>query len=431
MKLTGSFLKKGFSLIELSLTLVVISSLAVVAITKYAATEKIVREKRVYQDFYDIRNAINAYVSEYGYYPCPASSSLQRNDPNAGIGVRNQNVIISGTVIGQKGGCNLNYSSMSDTPAWSNVDIPNISTSYENVAVVNNVAPVGDIVPPATRASGSGRLVYGAVPCKELGLPMDCGLSPEGDRYEYVVSARLTTPQECQYYLTGLNPVAVPPTGVRGIPDPLRVLRPVTDGTGIPDDSFGTLTTVPYQVLSCQAPGILNSLANLTALDAYYTRYPQNGAGDYALIYFGSDGIGSYGDNAAGAGSIHIPNAIGGGAYSDDNKCQAMNHKALNVNSYGGVYDYYFLMPRAPFNPDIIFGDVVYYGKAANFIPTFCVYCKYCSAAWDNKVVKVLNTTATTPFDPADPAIYQPIGTTGALCSENTSYVDIAGGCHP
>ena len=75
----------GFSLIELSLTLIVVASLALIAMTKMVEENEIDRKIIVLDDLDKIKKAIQSFADRNGYYPCPAKPGFSVTDADFAV----------------------------------------------------------------------------------------------------------------------------------------------------------------------------------------------------------------------------------------------------------------------------------------------------------------------------------------------------------
>lgn len=348
-------LKSGFSLLELALTLVVVSSIAVVALTKFTTQKTINNRTQAMDDLKRIREAIQNYVLTFGYYPCPASPTFGEYDAtnygNFGVGVRPSTVPSGAT--NAIGGCDTSNSRMPQAVSY---------TTFNNVAGANpryGLSISGYASSPGyikdTISSVDYRFIVdydiyvGDPPCVDLGLPRDCMIDPKGNKYSYVVPAVLTSPMLCRYYMTaaGNSPKsyyfdngAYPTTPKNDIlnsdatytnPTNLKVIKRYTDS------------------------GTTDGKVDYTSLNNEYTTSPYAYTDpQFLLIYFGDDGIGSY----SSSGTKNTAISAGGGKFYNDSFFQEINHR--NNIGYSDERGRYFFMPDKPVMPSTTLGGTVY-----------------------------------------------------------------------
>ena len=299
---------RGFSLIELSLTLVVFSSIAVMALSRMTTERDGANKEQAISDLKTIKNAIEYFARTRGYYPCPASNTVAETDSSYATGARDQYGMcsLSGTE-------NLAYSSPT-----------NIDNAVDMITYRNSTVP--------------SYVVRGAVPCKDIGLPITCGTDPYGNKYSYFI---------------------VPALASSGNPN---AIAPATDA----------ITTACAKAL---VSGSLYSFDKIRLLKDYITDLSTswsnfssiNKSPDFAVVYYGKDGIGAY--NLAGnrvesteVSSVKIDNNI----YQD-----------INNDIENGIDEYLF-SPTNPLDPAYIFGDIVIYGNDITIDQKVCVKCGDC-----------------------------------------------------
>jgi len=164
---------KGFTLIELSLSVLLVSAVATYTLTKYTTGEELTQNDQVVDKLKEIKSAVLELASSQGYYPCPVSNLISTDASEYGEETRTST-----------GFC--------DTNEFYNKD--EVTTGY-----------IDD-------GSGGKRFTFdvssdyndfyiGAVPCKTLGLSDDCGVDNNGNRLAYAVSNVLSQPNQCAIYI--------------------------------------------------------------------------------------------------------------------------------------------------------------------------------------------------------------------------------------
>jgi type II secretory pathway pseudopilin PulG len=170
-------LNKGFSLIELSVLLLVFAGLAVVAVQNYSEGSKVENLQTVTDKLKIIKRAILNYAANQGYYPCPADPTQTSNNANYAKGARDSSGNCTTTGL-------LTY-------ADPTVDRTNLHALYS--------IPTYDYV-------------MGTVPCEDIGLPKDCMISPSGNKYGYTTSTHLSRINPCISFVssTANSTVTIP-----------------------------------------------------------------------------------------------------------------------------------------------------------------------------------------------------------------------------
>lgn len=137
---------KGYSLIELSITLIIGSLLLVGFMKIYALEKNAERLATTKERLQELRTAINVYAATYGRLPCPASPS---GKPGA-----------------------------SDTPCIDGVPPPDVA-----------------VFTPQERKDDEGMAIWtGAVPAAELGIPAVEATDGWHNKFTYAVTLKLTLP---------------------------------------------------------------------------------------------------------------------------------------------------------------------------------------------------------------------------------------------
>ncbi|MBI1216073.1 MAG: prepilin-type N-terminal cleavage/methylation domain-containing protein [Alphaproteobacteria bacterium] len=75
---------RGFTLVELSMVMIISGFVLVAALQAYATYIQKARHDEIYDDLSTVQSSIASYKSARGYYPCPADPDLPMSDPNAG-----------------------------------------------------------------------------------------------------------------------------------------------------------------------------------------------------------------------------------------------------------------------------------------------------------------------------------------------------------
>lgn len=341
-------LKKGFSLIEISLLLIVFGALAVVALQNYQAETDTTKIKVVYEKMRDIKNAIDTYVITNGYYPCPANPYLDSSSEYYAKGPRDIN-----------GNCQMETACNTATPGGSSPDdvLCYADPSFDRTAISANYSvPEGDFL-------------MGAVPCEDLGLNRDCMLTSEGLKIGYSTSSHLSRVVPCASYISSTGALEVPASYK------FKVMSNFNK-----DDSVAT----------------------------NYGNYPTFASAtdrpDYILWYSGADSIGAW----TREGTRITGTSVSSGGFINDNLFQQVNH---NINTSSQTDDY-FLIPQRPLdtpdsdlvsaNSKVVFGDILMYGKVSDTVlpKMVCLDCQSCDGAWQNRVVRLTsftNCSSTTP----------------------------------
>jgi type II secretory pathway pseudopilin PulG len=337
--------KAGFSLIELSVILVIVASLAVVALTKYVSQRQIKDKDEVTDDLKEIRDATYRYASSQGYYPCPAAHNIDKESTtattvnNLGRGQRMSNGYCNTTGV--------------QTVAVNETTLGAATTLH---TVLSGVAPRPylDDITTGIGPTDDIDFLIGDPPCRDLGLPQDCMFAPDGTRYAYVVSFHLAKPYPCNYYV--INPAAAPGSAVQD-PATLRVLKKFDE-----DQSLAT---------------------NYGTAGRFYTDP------DFILIYYGPDGIGAY--NASGT---QIQPKVVDGDTVNDSVYNNVNHNLHDT------IDQYFLAPEQDIDSMItaldgaeeptyptVFGDVLVLGALSTAVlpKYYCGQCNICNRPTDGR----------------------------------------------
>ena len=89
MNRLGKITRSGFSLIELSVIMVIISLLAISTLSKFTTGKEISKKKQAMEDLKDIQTALMSFVERNGYYPCPAVPFTAKTEATFGIESRN------------------------------------------------------------------------------------------------------------------------------------------------------------------------------------------------------------------------------------------------------------------------------------------------------------------------------------------------------
>lgn len=368
----------GFSLIELSLTLIVIGSLALVAMTKIVQQKNIDRKKIVTEDLVRIKEAIQDFASKNGYYPCPARPGYDASDYQFATSA---SVSANGYLDFEQilhPGCGKNFATTmvsSDEVHGADAGLLRDDKYFDDILLYRNNTPytswylfrgwsyqsndLSGQVPVITQSKYQdlyGDIVKGDVPCKEIGLEQDCGISPDGNKYSYIVSMALTMPKN--------NPLNVAPNIAfyGGCASFCRVSdQPTLEN---PDIN-------PSKALKVKP---IKSWNGEDALDSSYAASGHDEV-DFALIDYGENGLGAY--NSSGGRN----NFVGATSF------ELLNIKPSDVQAYGPnadtggwVNEYIY----APIQPNDIrtnadknyFDDIVVLGGSNSKINgRICVHC--------------------------------------------------------
>ncbi|HCR85488.1 MAG TPA: hypothetical protein DIV86_02305 [Alphaproteobacteria bacterium] len=327
----------GFSLIEVSLLLVVFSVLAVVALQNITSGYENEKNEQVFKKLKLIRTAILNYVRETGHYPCPANPYLPTTDEFYAKGQRDS-----------EGNCKFVVDCTTATPGGSAPD--NVLCYKSNSVDRANLSVNYGIV--------DADYIMGSVPCEDLGLNRDCLTTNDGQKITYATSTYLSKPSPCVSFVanSGLNTIS----GAYK----LKILK-----------NFNPAVNLASNYAS-------NKMFSSSANEP-----------EFVLIYHGSDGVGSW----SKSGIRVEATSVSSGGLINDNLYQQVNH---NINSSQQL-DEYFLSPARPLdtpdanltstNPKIIFGDILLYGKASDTdLPKkICLNCQSCDVGWIDKVEKL------------------------------------------
>ncbi len=321
--------KSGFSLIELSLTLVVLSSLAVLLMIKITAGRDGENQQQAINDLKKIKAAIEYYVEINGHYPCPASRTVQ--ETNA--------LFASELTRDVDGNCTL-------AGVASGFFEPN-PTRFGSFY---------SVIPPGTAyVLLNNDVIQGTIPCKDIGLPKDCLFDPQGNRYEYMVIPALAR--------SGKPAVIIPPSDA--IPAACgKFYQPLVPVPPAP----ASLQSLSHIKMLKRWPDTSVDLATTYAdSDNRYSYEP-----DFAVIYYGKDGMGA----RSRSGALVESAVATGSNYIGDNVYQEINH---NLHA---TLDEYLFMPERPFDPGQTFGDIIIFGKNDTLRDNkVCVMCGDCNPA--------------------------------------------------
>lgn len=316
----------GFSLIELSIFLSILSVFVVLSLTETSITEPMEKQAEAINDLKEIKAAVDNYLSENGYFPCPADPSLNAGDSSFGIGVRNPT----------SGHCEA--SNLDTTDVDSGIIIAIELKEYD----IAGYDPI------------EKEILFGAVPCVELGLQDDCMLDPYGHKYTYGVMGIKTLSNQCNRFVTSSA------SRENIMPSSETVDGSVSDA--IDDSNFVVVTDTNV----ADTPSYVND-----TIHSY-----ENGP-DYVVVYHGEDGIGAY----SGSSASKISGTIG--AVDLDNELQEMNHH-ISGSTYG--VDKFVLVPDVPINvsdaeytsaqKNLIFGDIVIWGDNSGYEMLNCIKCR-------------------------------------------------------
>lgn len=208
-------MNRGFSLIELSVLLLIFSGLAVIALQNYTAGSEVENLGEVHDDLRLIKESIISYANAQAHYPCPADPTLPASNANFAKGLRNAD-----------GNC--------DTTGLLTYTDPTVDRT--NIHSIYNLA--------------ANDIIMGTVPCEDLGLPKRCMISPEGHKYSYAVSTHTSRIDPCDTYISDTaNSSIVVPTRFKMLKsyDPSESLADNYANAG--RKHFTTATNEPHFVL--------------------------------------------------------------------------------------------------------------------------------------------------------------------------------------
>jgi prepilin-type N-terminal cleavage/methylation domain-containing protein len=351
-----SRLKKGFSLIEVSIALVIISSLAVVVMMKYTTGREMENKWKAINDLKKIKTAINTYVTANGYYPCPADRDMAIENADFGKGRRDA-----------AGNCDARgASTFCFTGAAGSYTLPAADATYDIKHCSNDTdadkaliyrrlsLPAANTVFDHVNYADRPSIYEGVVPCKDLGLPQDCMFDPQGNRYGYAVVAGLaragsaTVAKACDvfYVPDGRSPHA-----------PFRPSDPGPPTAGqlhLPGGNRETPLNSYFKVPTLTKIKMLKDYNGAQPLNFAYTDYRKHiPAPDFTLIYYGKSGIGSF---TKGGKQITATQSIASGGYIGDSVFQEVN------NNLRTPFDDYYYMPENPPEPGVVFDQVLIFG---------------------------------------------------------------------
>lgn len=135
--------QKGFTLLELSIVLLILSLIAGGLLTALAQNTRISKEEELQSKLADIESAFIKFRRQYNRLPCPADGSLTISDAKFGVEASNS------------GACD------------------------------------GD---PSANFNDSSHTSGGVIPIRTIGLPDDYMFDPWGGRFTYAVDIRITAP---------------------------------------------------------------------------------------------------------------------------------------------------------------------------------------------------------------------------------------------
>lgn len=347
---------QGFSLIELSLLLLVFGALSVVVVQNLDSGTENNKNTAIYKQMKNIRSAILAYQKSVGYYPCPANPYLSATSQYYAIGQRYTN-----------GNCVAENATEASATCAANASPNNVlcfkSITVDRVNVSSNYnIPKGDII-------------MGTVPCEDIGLPRDCMETPDGQKIAYATSSHLSRINPCISYVSSTGRSVV--SGVYKF----KLLKSYSPASSV---------VVNYSS-SSGANQLISSSTNLP---------------DFVLLYSGTDGVGGW----TKAGTRITAKSASSGGYENDNIYQQINH---NLNTASRQVDEYFLVPAKPLdtpdaslvaaNTKIVFGDIIVFGKASetDLPKKICLNCRSCNVGWLNEIERLDTFTSCASSSPS------------------------------
>jgi prepilin-type N-terminal cleavage/methylation domain-containing protein len=179
--------QEGFSLIELAIGLVIIGILTVPLINIYQEYEvkKVMDETQMKMN--DIREAIFAYHSQFGRYPCPADRSIGVGEPGYG-----RQVCVVTDVNPDP--------DIVDRDATINPPIPETVAIAENSCRANNGYCRYDFDPTASPRNPDTEVYIGGVPYRDLGMVAEDVVDGNGAMITYAVTAVRTSMPRTRAY---------------------------------------------------------------------------------------------------------------------------------------------------------------------------------------------------------------------------------------
>jgi len=158
--------KMGYSLLEISLALIIISILAGSSIYMFSNSIKLTRYADTKNKIIEIKQSLNKFFKQNNRLPCPAQLNIPESNANFGLPIYS-------TGSGSDTGC--------DTTVPANVSASSDAHAANTPAGTYSVSASGNWVR------------IGALPIKALGLPNDMTYDDFGNKFTYMVTEKATT----------------------------------------------------------------------------------------------------------------------------------------------------------------------------------------------------------------------------------------------
>ncbi len=357
---------KGFTLIELSISLLLISSVAVFAVTKMTTGDKIADNAEVTYKLKKIKSALTDYVNANGAFLCPSDPTLSADDEgfgepttdadgfcDTGVGVDDDNAV--GYVLESSG--------------------PDV---YRFPVLVEDDFSMG------------------AIPWKALNLPKDYAFDSNGNRLFYAVANILSVPSQCTKYVN----------------------ESPSDATDL------TITPHQFKILKEYDTGE-NQATNFADSSKWF--YSDPTMDPFAVIgYLGEDAVGAY-PNDGGANRISAI-SVGGGKFIGDSIYNEINHDMNgSFDKYFFSPTKPLGNPDSTVTggniQNITFGDSLVWINASDLAGldiTTCAHCKSCNAQHSDEEISF-----TTDFTQCTQTDFTDVS---SICDCRNSGCDVGGG---
>ncbi len=170
----ASYNSKGFTLIELSIVLVIFGLIVASSATAYVQWQNWQRYETTKTNVEDVTTAIESFLLQNGRYPCPSSLDADRTDGNA-YGIEPNGV----------DNC--------ETAAGSNIDTTGTPPGDDIFVVAG--ARTGNFLSPGTgtASAGNSQIRIGTIPFRNLGLSEQQAYDGYRNRLFYAVTEHLAS----------------------------------------------------------------------------------------------------------------------------------------------------------------------------------------------------------------------------------------------